>query len=112
MNVVGEITHYLGDDYAFIKFSESLHAFSIDMIMVPADYRKQGIGTMLIKHILILADQFDKEINVSARPIGPCTDEKIEALVTYYEKFGFQVIDRGLTVAYMKRKSFRSAAGE
>lgn len=104
MNIVGELVHYLGDDYAFIKFSESLHTFSIDMIMVPADHRNQGIGSKLIRHILILADQLEKDVNVSARPIGGYTEDKVEFLIDYYKKFGFRVIDRGLTVAYMTRK--------
>jgi len=106
MNIVGEIKSYLGeDDYAQLKFSETKSSFSIDIVAVPPAHRNQGIGKMLINHILMLAEMMRKDVYVSARPIGPFCEDRLEGLIVYYQKFGFEVIDRGLTVAYMFRKT-------
>jgi len=104
MNIVGEIKHYLGDDYAILKFSESRTSFSIDIVSVPAAYRNRGIGTLLIRHVLSLADAMQKDVMVSARPIGTSNEETLQRLVRYYERFGFREFDRGLTVVYMRRR--------
>lgn len=104
MNLTGEMHWHLDDDnQAVIKFSESSHAYSIDTILVPGKFRGQGIGSKLIGKILLLADSQDKEIYLSARPIGLHGDEALFRLVHYYERFGFQQTDRGLTVVYMRR---------
>ncbi len=108
MNIVGEMRWFLGDDYAQMKYSESGGSFSIDLVMVPASYRSRGIGTNLISHVLYLADRMAKDVYLSARPIGSYSGEKLERLIAYYQRFGFEVIDRGLTVAYMQRKYSRS----
>lgn len=104
MNVTGELQWHLGDDdRASLKFSESHLAYSIDTVLVPAKFRGQGIGTQLIRKILLMADVEGKEVYLSARPIGSNDEEKLMRLVHYYERFGFQSIDRGLSVVYMKR---------
>jgi len=82
--------------------------------MVPAAYRNKGIGALLIQRVLLLADSMGKDIFVSARPIGNNSEERLNRLVTYYGRFGFEVTDRGLTTVYMVRKaslqpSFRPA---
>lgn len=105
MNIVGHIKYALGEDYAQIKFSETRDTLSIDTVVVPVSHRGQGIGTFLIDHILILADEQGKDVLLSARPIGAVNDEKVQKLVRFYQKFGFEVYDRGLTVAYMRRKA-------
>ena len=106
MNIVGEIKSYLGDnDYAQLKFSETKTSFSIDIVAVPASHRNQGIGKMLINHLILLAEGMHKDVYVSARPIGPFSEARLERLIVYYQRFGFEVIDRGLTVAYMFRKT-------
>ena len=104
MNIVGEIRFYLGKDYAHLKFSETRDAFSIDTVLVPADHRGLGTGSLLVRHVLDMADAMGKEVLVSARPIGPVSPERLERLVRYYERFGFAVYDTGLTTAYMRRK--------
>jgi ribosomal protein S18 acetylase RimI-like enzyme len=104
MNVTGEIVWHLGDEnHAKLKFSESRHSYSIDTVLVPPAYRGQGIGTQLINKIIFLADREGKEIYLSARPIGSSDEQKLMQLVHYYERFGFQVIDKGLSVIYMRR---------
>jgi GNAT superfamily N-acetyltransferase len=109
MNVVGEIKWFLGDDYAHLKFSESKTSFSIDVVMVPSAHRGNGIGTALIRHILCLADCMGKDVYVSARPLVQYSEEKLARLIVYYERLGFEITDRGLTTAYMrKRHSVRS----
>jgi predicted GNAT family acetyltransferase len=105
MNITGEIRCYLGDsDYACLKYSEGKSSFAIDIVDVPASSRKQGIGTMLIEHVLVMANSMKKDVYVTARPFYSASQENIERLVRYYERFGFRVYDRGLTVAYMVRK--------
>jgi len=105
MNIVGEIRYHLGDDYALLKFSESKGAFSIDTVMVPASYRNMGIGTILVTHIILLADSFHKEVCLSVRPIGTFNEGKLQRLVAYYGRFDFEVLDRGQTIVYMIRKA-------
>jgi GNAT superfamily N-acetyltransferase len=107
VNIVGEMKWFLGDDYAQMKYSESSGSFSIDLVMVPASYRGGGIGTKLISHILYLADRMGKDVYLSARPISSYSEERLERLIAYYQRLGFEVIDRGLTVAYMQRRYSR-----
>lgn len=104
MNIVGKINWYVGDDYAYLKFSESKNAFSIDIVIVPAPHRNQRIGTMLIKRILLLADTMGKQVCLTARPLGTCNDENIQRLVSYYKRFDFYIEGRGLTTAFMVRE--------
>lgn len=104
MNVVGEIKYFLGNDYAHLKFSETKESFSVDIIMVPVAHRGQGIGTLLLNYVISLADSKGKKIFVSARPIGQLNAERLEKLIVFYERHGFEVYDRGVTTAYMVRK--------
>ncbi len=104
MNIVGEIKYYIDDDYAVLKFSEDKRSLSIDIVNVPVKHRSKGIGTELINIILLRADTLGKSVNLSARPIGVTSEEKLQRLVKYYEKFGFTSMDRGLSVVYMSRK--------
>jgi GNAT superfamily N-acetyltransferase len=103
MNIVGEIRYNLGEDYARLKFSETRDSFSIDTVMVPAAHRGKGIGTFLINHVLTLADRMQKEVYLTARPMGNANEENINRLVRYYRKFDFFEYDRGVTASYMRR---------
>lgn len=103
MNIVGELKWYLGNEYAHIKFSESMESFFIDTVMVPASHRGLGIGTSLINNVLTLADAKRKVVRVSARPIGNFSEERLQKLTSYYMKFGFSIEDRGHSIAYMVR---------
>ncbi len=104
MNLVGEIKWFLGeDDYARLKYSEDKHGLFIETVLVPARYRNQGIGTELVRHVLILADAMGKKTRVSARPIGNATPENLNRLVAFYSRFGFVEEDRGMTIVYMVR---------
>lgn len=105
VNIAGEIKYFLGEgDYAHLKFSESKTSFSIDIVMVPSVHRNKGIGALLINRILLLADGMDKDIHVSARPIGNASAERLNRLVNYYKRFGFEAVDQGCTTVYMVRK--------
>lgn len=103
MNIVGEIRWYLGDNYARLKYSESKEAFSIDAILVPSQHRQKGIGTILINHVVLLADALNKKIHVAARPLGKNNEEQLMRLVRFYKRFNFEYEDKGLTVIYMVR---------
>lgn len=103
MNIVGEIKQHFGDDFACLRFSEDRTSFSIDIVMVPPDFRGRGIGSGLIRHILVLADSLGKNVRVSARPLGSMSEERLQRLVTYYRRFGFEEVDRGLSAVHMVR---------
>lgn len=105
MNISGEIKWFLGDgDYALLKFSESGTSFSLDILMVPSSHRNKGVGSIMINRLLIMADSMSKDIFVSARPIGNNSEETLRRLVRYYERFGFEAYDMGLTTVFMVRK--------
>ena len=104
MNIVGEVRQFLGGDHAVLKYSESRSSLSIDVVLVPARHRGQGVGGGLIARVLMLADITDRQVFVDARPIGSSGDIALERLVTYYGQFGFQPFDRGLTVVHMCRQ--------
>jgi GNAT superfamily N-acetyltransferase len=104
MNIAGEIKCFLGEDYAHLKFSENKTSFSIDVVMVPVAHRGAGIGTMLIRHVLYLAERMGKNVYVSARPLAQFDEDKLERLVEYYKRLGFEITDRGLTTAHMCKK--------
>lgn len=108
MNITGEIKYFLGEDYALLRFSESKTSFSIDIVNVPSPHRNKGIGTTLINHVLHLADRLGKSVLVTARPIGSSEVEKLQRLVCFYKKFGFEVQDTGLTAVYMIKKTSAS----
>ena len=104
MNITGEFVWHLGDhDHAKLTFSESRKAYSIDTVLVPSKFRSQGIGSALINKVILLADAQDKEIFLSARPIGSSSEDQLARLVSYYERFGFVTVDKGFSVVYMKR---------
>jgi GNAT superfamily N-acetyltransferase len=104
MNLSGEIKLFFGKDFAQIKFTETKGSFSIDTVMVPYEHRGMGIGTALVKRVIVWADELQKDVTTSARPIGVSTEEKVQRLVRFYEQFGFFAYDRGVTAVYMKRK--------
>lgn len=92
-------------DFARLKFSENETAFFVEMMLVPASHRGQGIGSQLLRNVLILADAKHKIINLTARPIGAKLEKQaLDRLVAYYKRFGFEVIDNGVTVVYMQRQ--------
>ena len=103
MNVTGEMRHRLGDDCATLKYSESRSSISIDIVLVPGAHRGQGVGAALISRVLLLADCSRRPVFVDARPIGASGETALQRLVSYYERFGFEVMSRGLTVVHMRR---------
>lgn len=110
LNITGEFVWHLGNnDHAKLTFSESRNAYSLDTVLVPAKFRSQGIGTELIKRLLILADGQQKDVFLSARPIGSSSEDQLARLVSYYEGFGFSTIDKGFSVVYMKRPAIAPA---
>jgi GNAT superfamily N-acetyltransferase len=111
VNIVGEIKYHLDENvYAHLKYSESRASFSIDIVFVPVSHRNRGIGSFLINHILLLADSMGKGVYLSARPIGSQSEGKLQRLIAYYKRFGFEIYDTGQTVAYMSRKTPTSPA--
>ncbi len=104
LNLTAEVRCHLGgEESAVLRFSEGKDAFVLDLVLVPAEHRAQGLGTALIHRLLVLADWAGKRIDTTARPIGRSTPETLERLVRYYEGLGFHRTKEGLTSVMMSR---------
>ncbi len=106
MDIVAELKwQFAPKDFARLKFTETDSAFSIDMMLVPSSHRGQGVGSELLKNVLILADAKNKVVNLTARPIGAeLKKQALDRLVSFYQNFGFRVTETGVTVVYMRRE--------
>lgn len=87
-----------------MRFSESSDALTLDLVLVPAERRGQGVGTALINRLLLLADTIGKPVLTTARPIGRSNPETLARLVRYYERMGFAVTKWGVSSALMRRE--------
>jgi GNAT superfamily N-acetyltransferase len=104
MNLTGELKYHLeGKDYARVKFSEGLHSFSIDIVFVPSEFRKRGIGKVLIERVLAISDAAGKDTLLTVRPLGQSGEEIISRLIRFYERFDFILTDRDPGLAHMHR---------
>ncbi len=104
MNLTGELHYHLeGKDYARVKFSEGVSSFSIDIVFVPSQFRKRGIGKVLVTRALAIADATGKETFVTVRPLGQSGEDVINGLISFYERFGFNLTDRDPGLAHMHR---------
>lgn len=86
-----------------LRYSESRDALSLDLVLVPGRFRRLGVGSLLIRRLLVLADALGKPVLTTARPIGGYSAEALERLVRYYASFGFHPQHRGLTAVHMRR---------
>lgn len=104
MKVCGELAWQLGPRRsAVLRFTEEDDAFVLDLVLVPSEVRSEGIGSALVRRLLDLADAQGKAVNTTARPIGRLDPEVLARLVSYYERFGFAVVERKLTSVAMRR---------
>ncbi len=104
MNLTGELHYHLeGKDYARVKFSEGVNSFSIDIVFVPSQFRKRGIGKALVTRALAIADAAGKEVFVTVRPLGQSGEDIISSLIGFYQQFGFNLTDRDPGLAHMHR---------
>lgn len=104
MNLTGELHYHLeGKDYARVKFSEGINSFSIDIVFVPSQFRKRGIGKALVTRALAIADAAGKETFVTVRPLGQSGEDIISSLIRFYQQFGFSLTDRDPGLAHMHR---------
>lgn len=104
MNLTGELHYHLeGKEYARVRFSEGVNSFSIDIVFVPAPFRKRGIGKELVNRVLALADATGKEVLVTVRPLGQSGEDIILRLIRFYQQFGFELTDRDPGLAHMRR---------
>lgn len=86
-----------------LRYSESRDALSLDLVLVPSRHRGLGLGSLLIRRVLLVADALHKPVLTKARPIGGYSAEALERLVRYYARFGFHPGHRGLTAVHMRR---------
>lgn len=104
MNLTGELHYHLeGRNYASVKFSEGVSSFSIDIVFVPSQFRRRGIGKVLIKRVLAIADAAGKDVFVTVRPLGQSGEDIISNLIRFYQQFGFDLADRDPGLAHMHR---------
>jgi len=103
-DLTGEFVWTVGDGQAKVKFVESSDHISLELIVVPAECRGQGLGGYLLDHLIHYSRLLDKRIHVVARPIGGRTNpERLERLIRFYKKHGFIETERGVTVCRMTR---------
>ena len=89
---------------AVLRYSESGEAFSLDIMMVPARFRGGGLGSLLLRRLLHIADALGKPVLTVARPLGGGNSPgALDRLVGYYLRFGFEPVQRGLTTVHMRR---------
>lgn len=106
LNSTTEMRVHLGDrGTATMRFSESRHAFSLDLVLVPASCRGEGLGTALLQRLFAIADSLAKPVHTTARPIGTSSPEVLRRLVRYYERLGFVTVEEGFSCVHMKRPS-------
>jgi GNAT superfamily N-acetyltransferase len=86
-----------------LRFTETLEAIELDIVLVPTGHRKRGIGTFLVLRLLTLADAVGKPVRTTARPIGQRSPAILARLVAYYHRFGFEARERGVTTVKMER---------
>lgn len=108
LNATCEMRVHLGDGgTALLRFSESRHAFSLDLILVPSESRGSGLGTILLERLFAIADSLGKPIHTTARPIGKSDPQILARLVRYYERLGFREVEKGFGTVHMKRPARR-----
>jgi GNAT superfamily N-acetyltransferase len=71
--------------------------------MVPGRFRGLGLGSVLVRRVLLAADALRKPVLTTARPIGGNSPEALARLVRYYGRFGFHPVQHGLTAVHMRR---------
>lgn len=107
MRITGELRHELSRDHALLRYQESETELYVDTVFVPAGARERGVGTVLMRRVIFLADAQGKPVRLKARPIGTTSPDALERLVRYYERLGFRVTRREASAAEM----VRAAAG-
>jgi GNAT superfamily N-acetyltransferase len=86
-----------------LEFSEGAEGFELGVMLVPGEHRGTGLGSLLLERLLVLADSLGKPVHTQARPIGSSTPETLARLVRYYERWGFEPRQRGVTSVMMTR---------
>jgi len=91
---------------AVLRFSEQADEMSIDFLFVPSAARNQGIGGTLVTRFLSFAALSEKNVLVDARPLGAggAVKERLERLIRFYERLGFDPVQRGATQMRMIKK--------
>jgi len=75
----------------------------LELVMVVSAQRGLGLGTELVRRLLVLADAACKPVLTTARPIGATAPVALERLERYYSRFGFSVVERGVSSTRMRR---------
>jgi len=111
--LIGDFQIREGDrQVAQLSFVEGPEAFELELVLVVAQRRGQGLGSHLLGRLLALADVIGKPVLTTARPIGRSSAEALERLADYYRGLGFVELDRGLSSVRMRRPARRVLAGE
>lgn len=92
-----------GRQIAQLRFTERERFFELELVLVISAQRGRGLGTALVRRLLVLADAADKPVYTTARPIGSNSPRSLERLTRYYERLRFSVVERGVSSVRMKR---------
>jgi len=92
-----------GRQVAQLRFVELPDAFVLELVMVVSAQRGRGLGTDLVRRLLVLADAAGKPVVTTARPIGSNSPATLERLERYYSRLGFAVVERGVSSVQMRR---------
>jgi N-acetylglutamate synthase-like GNAT family acetyltransferase len=85
---------HLGDrGSAVMRFSENVHALSLDLLLVPVMSRNQGLGSLLLQRFCALADALDKTAYATLRPVGTAPPQALARQVAFFQRFGFVVVE-------------------
>ena len=77
--------------------------WTITMINVPSKVRKQGYGSKLLTQIITDADDEDVTLILYPTPSGGTYGGlKYKALVRWYERYGFVMLDSGVMWRYAR----------
>lgn len=105
MKLLTELRWPLGKDFAQLRYTEDEQEFHIDLVLVPVAHRGQGIGARLMHRVLLLADHLEKDVRLSARIIaGGASEERLQRLLRFYARFGFEPLDRGVSMVNLVRR--------
>lgn len=67
---------------------------SVEMILIDADRRGQGVATSLMKTVCGCCDHFGVSLSLCVTPLGLMSTQEYEArsqrLIRFYERFGFE----------------------
>jgi GNAT superfamily N-acetyltransferase len=83
MNIIGFISLNYNDFDIFANDMDNIYSLWLTDLFVWPEYRNQGVSTLLINHVINIAENINTELYLA------CED----TLLNYYKKYAFTIID-------------------